>query len=185
MDVIVTCTDILDEKMNYELILRYRDRYYIRYIMDDGFVAEIPVAEIPTGKDVVKIIKENPSKMISIVNAFRDKLCWTQYSYIQSTITDYLLYSGDMPMNQASRLFKKLSKYEDILNQMYNMIVEGAPGIRKVTSQGYSAKEIMDKTSLNLIGAYLYMVSLRDDAENARRTLEEMIMSNISVEEYI
>ena len=115
MEVIASCKDFLDDTVKYQLIRRYQDRYYIRFELESGFIAELPVSEIPTGKNVVKLITDKPSEMIKIVNAFRQKGDWTETSYVQSTIIDCLLYSGDMPMTQASKIWAKLSRHEDLV----------------------------------------------------------------------
>jgi hypothetical protein len=176
MEIVATCSDILEETSIYDLMCRYDDRYYIRFTMDDGFIAELPVSDIPTGFDVVKRIREKPEEMIKIVNSFRKKGTWNENSYLQSTLTDHLLYSGDMPMRQAAFVLKRLNNHEDILHEMYNMIVEGKPGFRVAKECGYTAADLMEATSLNLIGAYLFLISLREDPENASVQLENMIL---------
>lgn len=176
MEMLASYSDILDETKVYELICRYGDRFYIRYCLDDGFIAELPVAEIPTGVDVVALIKQKPEEMIRIVNTFQKKVHWTEYSFVQSTITDHLLYSGDMPMKQASKILKRLNGQEDILQEMYNMIIEGKPGIRRVKAAGYTAAQIMERTQLNLIGTYLFLISLRENPEKAKPELEEIML---------
>ena len=176
MEVIASCKDFLDDTVKYQLIKRYQDRYYIRFELESGFIAELPVSEIPTGKNVVKLITDKPSEMIKIVNAFRQKGDWTETSYVQSTIIDCLLYSGDMPMTQASKIWSKLSRHEDLVQEMYNMIVEGSPGIRSVKAAGFTARKLMDITQMTLIGAYLFMVSLREDPEKALPQLKDMVV---------
>jgi len=176
VEVIVSCTDLLDETIKYQLVRRYKDRYYIRFELESGFIAELPVSEIPTGKDVVKLIKEKPEEMIRIVNAFRQKGDWTETSYVQSTIIDCLLYSGDMPMKQASKIWAKLSRYDDLVQEMYNMIVEGTPGFRSVKAAGFTSKKLMDITQMTLIGAYLFMVTLREEPEKALPQLKNMMI---------
>ncbi|WP_026504436.1 hypothetical protein [Butyrivibrio sp. NC3005] len=181
MEIIANATDILDSSKNYQLIKRYFERYYIRFEQEDGFICELPVSEIPTGVNVVSLIKDNPSQMVRIVNLFMQNENWTESVFIHSTITDCLLYSGDMPKNQASGILKKLSKYEDILIELYNMIVEEKTGIRVVKAAGYTAQTLMDITELNLIGAYLFLVSLRDDEKEALDRLDDMILEKSGV----
>lgn len=176
MEVITSCTDLLDETIEYQLIRRYQDRYYIRFEFENGFIAELPVSEIPTGKDVVKLIKEKPEEMVRIVNSFQKKGDWTETSYVQSTIVDCLLYSGDMPMAQASKIWSKLSRYEDLVQEMYNMIVEETPGIRSVKAAGFTAVKLMEMTQMTLIGAYLFMVALREEPAKALPQLKNMII---------
>jgi hypothetical protein len=176
VEVIASCSDLLDDTCEYQLILRYQDRYYIRFELDSGFIAELPVSEIPTGKDVVKLIKDKPDEMIRIVNAFRKKGDWTETSYIQSTIVDCLLYSGDMPIKQASKIWSKLSRYDDLVQEMYNMIVEGTPGFRSVKAAGFTAAKLMEMTQMTIIGAYLFMVALREEPQKALPQLKDMII---------
>ena len=176
MEVITSCSDLLDDTCEYQLILRYQDRYYIRFELESGFVAELPVSEIPTGKDVVKLIKDKPEEMIRIVNAFCKKGDWTETSYVQSTIVDCLLYSGDMPISQASKIWAKLSRHDDIVQEMYNMIVEEAPGFRSVKAAGFTARKLMDMTQMTLIGAYLFMVALREEPKEALPQLKNMMI---------
>ena len=176
VEVIKSCTDLLDDTSTYQLIRRYNDRYYIRFELESGFIAELPVSEIPTGKDVVKIIEDKPQEMIRIVSAFRQKGDWTETAYIQSTIVDCLLYSGDMPTTQASKIWSKLSRYDDLTQEMYNMIVEEKPGIRSVKAAGFTAKKLMDITQMTLIGAYLFMVALREDPDKALPQLKDMVI---------
>jgi hypothetical protein len=56
------------------------------------------------------------------------------------------------------------------------MIVEESPGIRSVKAAGFTARKLMDITQMTLIGAYLFMVSLREDPEKALPQLKDMVV---------
>ncbi len=69
---------------------------------------------------------------------------------------------------------KKLDTYADIKNELYETLKSGCfPLNHAIIESGYTAQALNENTFLTVLGAYNYLIYLRDDTENALLDLKK------------
>lgn len=88
----------------------------------------------------------------------------------------YLKNSCGMDEEQISSTIKKMKKYPDIYREFQDCVKNGKtefPRIQPVIEQGYTAERLFNETSLEPVGAYNYLIFLRESPEQALEALKK------------
>ncbi len=95
---------------------------------------------------------------------------------IKQEIINYFIVKLGKSEKIAYEMYAKLARHDDILKEFYNYTKTGnycnEEG-KKVSVEGYTAEQLVDKTFLKPIGAYNYLIYLREDPKNAIYDLQK------------
>lgn len=86
-------------------------------------------------------------------------------------IIDYLSFSTDYSDRRKQAILDKLHKYGDIFNEFYYYVLRESFEDGVVES-GYYASKLVEDFSLSPLGAYNYLIYLREDPQNALADLK-------------
>ena len=88
-------------------------------------------------------------------------------------IRTYLTTVRRMPLPAAERTLKKLGRHPDIARELEGWIGSGQyPMENAVSAEGYTARDIAEMAPfLDGVGAYNFLISLREQPERARETI--------------
>jgi len=159
---------ILVEHEGYKLIKR-NDAFYIRL-----FVGEIvPIlCEFKIDKEEGSQIIENHSLIVDTVKEYSRNLDWTLSSFVDATVLDYLQNTG-MNEKRAKDSLVQLREHEDILMEFYDYILlEKFPANRAIEVCEYNAQMLYENYELSIIGAYNYLIYLREEPDEALADLK-------------
>lgn len=88
-------------------------------------------------------------------------------------IESYLIEDCGMSNQRAENALKKLSTYIDILSEFYFYVKNKRfKEFEPITVEGISAKQLVDSTYLTPVGAYNYLIYLRESPEEALEDLK-------------
>ena len=154
---------ILKENRLY-LIKKY-GQYYIRFI--GGMMDEMP-CDCKLSEEEAELIIQNSGEISNILDEYEKRLPWTPDYFIHSAIEDYMRHEVNMSDARIEKNIDKLNRHEDIEMELYETIMyEAFPVQGAVKVQGYSAEELKNKTRLTTLGAYNYLIYLREEPERA------------------
>jgi len=163
--------DFLVEYEGYKLIKKYNS-YYIRL-----FLGEIvpTLCELKISESEGTLILEDNSQINKVVNKYSKEVDWTLESFIDASIVDYLRNNG-IPEMSIDDYLKQLKSYEDILMEFYDyVLLDEFPKDRAVVIYGYTAQKLCEKFSLSVLGAYNYLIYLREYPDEALADLERAL----------
>ena len=93
---------------------------------------------------------------------------------MQDKIVKYYIEEKKTTPVVAKVLSKKLLKYDDIASEfVYWLENREYKEAGALSLEGYTAKKLSDMAPLDAAGVYAFMVSLRDDKENALETIKK------------
>lgn len=88
-------------------------------------------------------------------------------------VMDYLTNSCQLSQGRATASYEKLLKHPDILNEFAFYIQEGRfKECYPITAQGYSARNLNESTKLTVLGAYNFLIYLREFPAEAVQRLK-------------
>lgn len=160
---------ILKEYEGYQLIERYNKRY-IRFWggRDDNMPCEFPITQEQADKAI-----ERTELTEEYISQFKEKVFWSAETFFEIGIMEYIINALGKNQEYAKKAYEKLCKYQDIRNEFYNYVMnEEFPKENMIKVEGYTAKELCNTTILNPLGAYNYLIYLRDNPEEALANLK-------------
>lgn len=160
---------VLKEYNDSQCLERY-GRYYIRFWIgyNDDFPCEFPISE-----EAMKKVLADASEIDRLIDNADTYITWTEESFYKLGICEYMLHHLKLSQNRTEQAYEKLSRHFDIRREFYYYIM-GVQGIWKpVTVEGYTAEHILKETSLNSLGAYNYLIYLREKPEEALMNLKK------------
>lgn len=159
---------LLNEK-GKKLISKY-DKFYIRFM--GGQYAETPCEVEIIEKDAKDII-DSKINIIDVLNHYKNTTEWTMDHFLDTGIVDYLKYEVKLSDKRIIVNLDKLNRNEDIKWELYETIMyEAFPVNSAITIEGYSAQYLYKETHLSLIGAYNYLIYLREEPTSALTDLK-------------
>ena len=90
---------------------------------------------------------------------------------VDRVINDYLTVSTDYSERRKQAILDKLHKYGDIFNEFYYYVLRETFEDGVVES-GYFASKLVNDFPLSPLGAYNYLIYLREDPEHALADLK-------------
>jgi len=153
-----------------KLIKKY-DRYYIRFI---GGKAGDMIYDLHITDDEASVIIATPDSMNDICNDYLEKEEYSEHFFVDSMISDYMTFERKMSEKRIELNMQKLNRHPDIKQELYSTIAGGKfPSVKAITVCGYTAKQLEETTRLNVLGAYNYLIYLREDERNALDDLKK------------
>ena len=93
---------------------------------------------------------------------------------MREQIFEYLVEKENQTPKLASQMCDKLEKHPDIMGELYQYIQTGKfEEEHPVTVEGYTAKMLESATCLEAVGAYNYLIYLRNKPETALAKLKQ------------
>jgi hypothetical protein len=158
------------EYKGLSLIKKY-DHYYIRFI--GGQREEFPCDLAISNKEAMSIISSN-ELIKNIRDEYKKKVEWTSRYFIDSLLNDYMFYESNMSEKRIKANIDKLNRHEDIKFELYETIVyDKFPVAGALQVHGYTAESLNKTTHLSVLGAYNYLIYLREDETNALSDLKK------------
>ena len=152
------------------LIKKY-DRYYIRFM---GGEAGDKICDLHITDDKASTIIANPESIKSICDSYLSKEEFSEAFFVDSMISDYMAFERKMSEKRIDLNMQKLNRHPDIKAELYSTIASGEfPVENAIAVCGYTAKQLEESTRLNVLGAYNYLIYLREDEKTALDDLKK------------
>ena len=167
MEIIVN----LEGKM---LIKKY-DRYYIRFT--GGTHEELLCDLLISNKDAMDIVADN-SKISRVFYEYARKTEWTKAYFVDSVIKDHMFYACHMSEKRIEKGIEKFKRHQEIKIEIYRTLMrETFPKNRAIIVEGYTAEQLNETTHLTVMGAYNYLIYLREDPKTALDNLKRGLLT--------
>lgn len=154
--------NILLNHKGYLLIERYGRIYIQFYGGYDDLPCEIPVSD----EDSYRVMME-PPLIDDIIKGAKKDLTWTADSFREIGIREYLIYHIRLSQTQVDKTIETLLRHKDICNEFYRYIIDEEFPASQLSVEGYTAEQICKTTCLTPLGAYCYLIYLRENPEKA------------------
>lgn len=161
--------NILQEYRGYQLLERY-EKKYIRFWggREEDMPCEIPVSE----EDAIRVI-DNPSLIDTLISQAKQQIAWTADSFYKIGIIEYILHHMKLSETRANKSYEKIARYTDILKEFYQYIMDDE---RFVTNplkvEGFTAQHLVTNYPLSPLGAYNFLIYLREMPDRALADLK-------------
>lgn len=170
--------DLRRGRNSMELILEYKglslikkyNKYYIRFVggLREGYPCDLAI----TNKEAMSIISSNEA-MKNVIDEYKKKVEWTSRYFINSFLADYMLYECNMSEKRINANMDKLNRHGDVKIELYEtLIYEKFPVAGAIKVCGYTAEALHRDYDLSPLGAYNYLVYLKEDPDNALACLQ-------------
>lgn len=162
--------EVIVKNSGLKLIKKY-EKYYIRFI--GGQYAEYPCDLLITDGEAREILSDN-SKIKEIMVRYEGKIPWILSTFVDSAIRDYMFYECKLSEKRIKKNMEKLNRHTDIKMEFYETIMyEQFPVNSPITVKGYIAEQLYQNTYLSVLGAYNYLIYLREAPINAIEDLKQ------------
>lgn len=162
--------EVLTEKNGMQLIKKY-NRYYIRF--HDEQIMDAP-CEIQIKENEADEILEDSEKIHNTQMKYKENNYWTLECLMQKTIMDFLKYDCKMSNNRTEVTMSKFSRHKDIEREFYEYLMYGEfPHNSSIVIEGHTAEKLNRETYLSAIGAYNYLIYLRENPQEALMNLKK------------
>lgn len=152
----------------YQLIERY-SRNYIRFI---GGIDDITPCEIPASNDERVEIERNPCIMPELVKTFQRKTDFVKDIFYEVVLREYMMFARAKSWTYSEILYNRLQRYTDIRNEFYDYIMNEQFSDKPIMVEGYTVQSLCKQFGLSPLGAYNYLVYLRENKDIALKMLE-------------
>ena len=160
---------ILEKEPGIMLIEQYGKKY-IRF--DGGEIVEDILQVEITNEETERILNKEIT-MEGVVNYYDNQGLCSKDTLRYSLIRDYLLTFDKYNEDRIIEIIEKLKKYGDIFFEFYDFVLyENFPTEDGIEVEGYTAEKLCNTTMLNPLGAYNYLIYLRDNPEEALEYLK-------------
>lgn len=161
--------NVLKEYKGYQLIERY-DKTYIRFW--GGREEDMP-CEIPVSKADAERIISDASVIDELLSFAKTQIEWTADSFYKIGITEYILQHTKFSQTRAEKSYEKIAQYADIRKEFYQYIMDDEVFTSNpIKVEGFTAQQLKDIYSFSPLGAYNYLIYLREMPEKALADLK-------------
>lgn len=161
--------NVLKEYKGYQLIERY-DKAYIRFW--GGREEDMP-CEIPVSKADAERIKSDASVIDELISVAKTQIEWTANSFYRIGIVEYILHRMKLSQTRAEKSYEKIARYADIRKEFYQYIMDDEvfPS-NPIKVEGFTAHHLTTNYPLSVLGAYNYLIYLREMPDKALADLK-------------
>ncbi len=161
--------NVLKEYKGYQLVERY-DKTYIRFWggREEDMPCEFPVSQV----DAERVISE-ASVIDELLSMAKTQIEWTANSFYKIGITEYILHHMKLSQTRAEKSYEKIARYADIRKEFYQYIMDDEVfASNPIRVEGLSAQHLATNFPLSPLGAYNYLIYLREMPEKALADLK-------------
>lgn len=168
---------ILKEHRSYRLLERY-GRPYVRFWggRDEDMPCEFPV----TDEDAQRVISD-PVVIEELMKQIKSQVLWDPSTFYRFGIMEYLLHHVNQSQTRAEKTYDKLSQHEDIRSEFYQYIMEETFPQKAICIEGFTAEYLANNYPLSPLGAYNYLIYLREMPDKALADLKAGLPTKDSV----
>ena len=91
----------------------------------------------------------------------------------QMMIQDYLLTQGNYSQSRLDAIIAKLKTHSDVYSEFYFFVLSGAFPKTGIIVEGYSAARLVEEQPLLPLGAYNYLIYLREKPQEALENIKK------------
>lgn len=168
--------NIIAKHKGYQLIERY-ERQYIRFW--GGRDSNMP-CEFPISSDDAKRASANPVVIEELVSHAKTQIPWTAESFFRLGITEYLTHHMSFTQDRVKKTYENLSRHPDIRNEFYLYVLEGKFPTGLLAVEGFTAEHLTNNYPFSPLGAYNYLIYLREMPQQALAFLQTGLPSKDS-----
>ena len=157
--------------LNDKTLIKKYDHYYIRFTggAHEELLCDLKISD----EDAEDIIADN-SKLLKVFSDYEKNIKWTKNYFVDSVIKDHLYYAYHMYGKRIEKEMEKLDRHQDIKMEFYRTLMkEEFPKSRAISVEGYTAQQLKETTKLTVLGAYNYLIYLREDPKIALDNLKK------------
>lgn len=161
--------NVLKEYKGYQLVERY-DKTYIRFWggREENMPCEFPVSKT----DAERVISE-ASVIDELLSIAKTQIEWTANSFYKIGITEYILHHMKLSQTRAEKSYEKIARHADIRKEFYQYIMDDEEFTSNpIKVEGYTAQHLATNYPLSVLGAYNYLIYLREMPEKALADLK-------------
>ena len=161
--------NVLKAYKGYQLVERY-DKTYIRFWggREEDMPCEFPVSKA----DAERVISE-ASVIDELLSIAKTQMEWTANSFYKIGITEYILHHMKLSQARAEKSYEKIARYADICKEFYQYIMDDeAFASNPIKVEGFTAQRLATNYPLSALGAYNYLIYLREMPKEALADLK-------------
>lgn len=162
-------TTVILKKEDGLMLIKQYSKKYIRFAA--GEIAEM-LYQVPVTPDEATKVRLGEYSMADVVNSYSNQGKLKPDVLIDNLIRDYLEQNTKYSDKRKNKIIEGLRKHGDIFYEFYYYVLTGKFEEKGVTVEGFDAKTLHEKYPLSVLGAYNYLIYLREDPENALRDLK-------------
>lgn len=152
------------------MLLEQYGNKYIRY--DAGQISDVLLQIRITEEEFDKVQKEEIT-MESVVNYYDNRGLCSADELRSSLIKDYLRTVSDYSEKRLTSIVSKLIAHKDVYFEFYDYVLyEQFPEEDAIVVEGLSAQQLATNYPLSPLGAYNYLIYLREMSEKALADLK-------------
>lgn len=146
------------------LLIEQYGHTYIRYVAGEvaDYILQIKICEEERRQLLAKRIS-----MESVLNFHENQEKSSVSERQTSLIKDYLLSTDTYSEQRIATILQKLQKYGDIFFEFYDFVLQERFLENGMVIEGYTAQMLTEQFRLSPLGAYNYLIYLRDMPEKA------------------
>lgn len=158
--------DILKREQGV-LVVKQFGKVYLRF-MAGGISDKLYQMEIT--QEELNMIMNCEVNCEFVINKYMNKKLSLPEGLEDRLIFDYLSFTTEYSDKRIKVIIDKLHKYGDIFNEFYYFVLKETfeDGVEEL---GYCASKLFKEYPLSPLGAYNYLIYLRDDPKNALNDL--------------
>ena len=161
--------NVLKEYKGYQLVERY-DKNYVRFW---GGSAESMPCEIPVSKADVERVFGDASVISELISNAMKEIWWTPDSFYKIGISEYLLHHMKLSQTRVEKSYDKIARHDDICEEFYQYIMDDETFVSNpIEVEGFTAQQLTTDYPLSILGAYNYLIYLREMPEKALADLK-------------
>lgn len=156
------------KRENGILLLNQYNKNYIRFMA--GGISD-KLYQISITDEEVSLIINNEVTCDLVVNKYMNLNLNLPEGLIVRTLMDYLDYTTEYSEKRKTAIIEKLQRYGDIYNEFYYFVLRGTfeDGVKE---RGFCASKLVAEYPLSPLGAYNFLIYLRENPNNALADLK-------------
>ncbi len=157
--------NIIKNNFGTIMIEQYGNKY-IRY--DAGQISDCILQVKITEEEYERVLNDEIT-MESVVNWYSNRGLCSEDKLRNDLIADYLSSTGKYSEKRQTEIIEKLNKYRDLFFEFYDYILDEqfVKDDVAIKIEGFTAKSLATKYPLSPLGAYNYLIYLRETPQKA------------------
>ena len=149
------------------------EQYGNKYIrIDAGWYGAPVLFQVKITDEDFEKISTGQSPILGVFSRYDDRGLCTANGMRDSMIKDYIRAKTDYSDDMIQATLKKLREHKDVFLEFHNTILAEDYPKKGIVVEGYTAEQVADRLSLTPLGAYNYLIYLREKPEEALDNLE-------------
>ncbi len=168
--------NIVKNEMGIIMLEQYGNKY-IQY--DVGGICPIILQIRITNEQFERVLK-NEITMTSVINYYENRNLCSPDTARNTLIKDYLNSVGTYSQERIIAIIEKLNRYSDIFYEFYYYVLSEQFTEDPIEVEGYTAQQLKKNYPLSVLGAYNYLIYLREEPKQALSSLKTGLQSKDS-----